>query len=98
MDSIMDKLGFNELPALGGGERTLLVRIGEFPAKAVDAISAMLIVVFDALGEMRQRAYERRLWAEMDPHLRRDVGAGPSSPQSELIDPTIKNYWQKDGR
>ncbi|HEY1721771.1 MAG TPA: hypothetical protein VGG27_11030 [Magnetospirillaceae bacterium] len=94
----MDNRGFNELPALGGGERTLLVRIGDFQAKVVSGIGAALIAVFDAVWEMRQKAYERRLWAEMDHRIRHDIGAGPSGSQSELTDPTVSSYWRNDAR
>jgi hypothetical protein len=98
MDTIVDKREFNGLPALGGGGRTLQVRIGAIPAKAIAGASHALIAVFDSVWELRQRAYERRLLAAMDARGRGDVGAGQSGLRTDLTDPAIRNYWEKARR
>lgn len=98
MDTIMDKRGFNELPALGGGGSAFRVRVGAIQAKALSHVAGLLIAVFDGLWEMRQRAYERRLMAAMDARGRGDVGAGQSGLRTDLTDPAIKNYWEKAKR
>ena len=98
MDTIMDKRGFNGLPALEGGESTVQVRIGAIQAKAAAGVTGALIAIFDGLWELRQRAYERRLLAAMDARGRGDVGAGQSGLRADPTDPSIKNFWEKARR
>ena len=92
----MDAQGFNQLPAerLGSDRLRPLVQKGIAVAKALAHPATFLIAFFDAIGEARQRAYERRLLGEMDPRLSRDIGLAPRDPSVARPDPAIHDLWR----
>jgi hypothetical protein len=90
MGAIMSDRRFNTLPA----REIFSLRIEAALAKAVGWIGAKLIVVFDAIGEARQRAYERRLLAEMDTRTCIDIGLNPREFSSAKPDSSIHEFWR----
>ena len=95
MDTIMGDRRFIVLPARGRGHGSFSVRIGTALANTVRWASLTLTIVFDAIGEQRQRAYERRLLAEMDAHACRDIGVNPRGSALGEPDPSLHDYWRR---
>ena len=96
MDAIMTGRGVNSLPARarGDGAHAAMLRAGAAFANPIRRLSAALVAFFDALGEARQRAYERRLLAEMDERMCRDIGVSPAGSPFDQVDPSMHHYWR----
>ena len=92
----MNAQGFNQLPAerLGGDRLPSVVQKGIVIARLLARPAVILIVLFDAIGEMRERAYERRLLAEMDTRICRDIGLVPRESPFAKSDPSIHDLWR----
>ncbi len=90
MGSIMAIPGFIRLPA----REIIPLRVGTVLAKTVASVSRTLVAIFDAVGESRQRAYERRLLAEMDARTCHDIGLAPREARVTRPDSTIHDLFR----
>jgi len=83
--------------ASGDGPYARMLRAGAAVANPIRRLSAALVAFFDALGEARQRAYERRLLAEMDGRMCRDIGVSPAGSPFDQVDSSVHHYWRAPG-
>jgi uncharacterized protein YjiS (DUF1127 family) len=90
MDSIMEMQGFIRLPAREG----FPLRIGTVLVKTIGWVARTLIVAFDAIGEARERAYERRLLAEMDSRTCHDIGLTPRESPFAKSDSAVHDLFR----
>ena len=86
----MERQEFIRLPAWEG----FPLRIGTVLAKTIGWVGRTLIVAFDAVGEARQRAYERRMLAEMDFRTCHDIGLTPRDSPFGKSDPAIHDLFR----
>jgi uncharacterized protein YjiS (DUF1127 family) len=90
MDTIMSDREYMTLPA----RESFPLRIETALAKTMGWVGSKLIAVFDAVGEARQRSYERRLLAEMDRRTCVDIGLNPRDASVVKPDSSVHEFWR----
>lgn len=91
----MDRRRFNELPVEGEaiGLPDLEVRIGALSLRALAGVGRLVNAAFDWHWKRYLRAEERRVWSEMTPRERADLGASPSGSRADRADPSYNGFW-----
>lgn len=91
----MGRRRFNELPVEGkaAGLPNLEVRIGALLLRAMASVHRLVVAAFDWQWKRHLRAEERRVWAEMTPRQRADIGASPSGAVDDRANAPFNAFW-----
>lgn len=91
----MDRRRFNELPVEGeaAGLPNLEVRIGALLLRALAGVHRLVVAAFDWQWKRYLGAEERRVWSDMSPRQRADIGASPSGTADDRANAAFNAFW-----